>query len=115
LKEIPPNKAKIEELKNEDKVEEPEVEMKVLPSHLKCAFLEEDGTKPVIISSSLSRNEEKKLIEVLKSNKGAIGLKLSDLKGISPSYCMHKIMMEENYKPAAQPSRQLNPTMKEVV
>jgi hypothetical protein len=115
LKEIPPNKAKIEELKDKDKVEEPKVEMKVLPSHLKYVFLEEDDTKPVIISSSLSSIEEKKLIEVLKRNKEAIGCKLSDLKGISPSYCMHKIMMEEKFKLVAQPQRWLNPTMKEVV
>jgi hypothetical protein len=115
LKEIPPKKAKMEELKDKDKVEESKVEMKVLPSHLKYVFLEENGTKPVIISSSLSNNEEKKLIEVLKRNKEAIGWKLSDLKGISPSYCMHKINMEENFKPVAQPQRRLNPTMKEVV
>jgi hypothetical protein len=115
LKEIPPNKAKIEELNDKSKVEEPKVEMKVLPSHLKYVFLEDDGMKPVIISSSLSSMEEKKLIDILKINKEAIGWKLSELKGISPSYCMHKIMMEENFKPVAQPQRRLNPTMKEVV
>ena len=115
LKEIPPKKAKMEELKDKDKVEESKVEMKVLPSHLKYMFLEEDGTKPIIISSSLSNIEEEKLIEVLKHNKEAIGWKLSDLKGISPSYCMHKIFMEDNFKPVAQPQRRLNPTMKEVV
>ena len=37
------------------------------------------------------------------------------MKGISPSYCMHKILMEEDFKPVAQPQRRLNPTMKEVV
>jgi len=59
--------------------------------------------------------EEEKLIKVLKHNKEAIGWSLSDLKGISPSYCMHKILMEDNFKPVAQPQRRLNPTMKEVV
>ena len=98
-----------------EKVEESKVEMKALPSHLKYVFLEEDGTKPVIISSSLSNFEEEKLIKVLKHNKEAIGWSLSDLKCISPSYCMHKILMEDNFKPVAQPQRRLNPTMKEVV
>ncbi|MCI57469.1 hypothetical protein A2U01_0078720, partial [Trifolium medium] len=28
---------------------------------------------------------------------------------------MHNIMMEDDYKPVAQPQRRLNPTMKEVV
>jgi len=115
LKEIPPKKAKTEELNDNEKVEESKVEMKVLPSHLKYVFLEEDGTKPVIISSSLSNIEEEKLMKVLKHNKEAIGWNLSDLKGISPSYCMHKILMEDNFKSVAQPQRRLNPTMKEVV
>ncbi|XP_039682975.1 uncharacterized protein [Medicago truncatula] len=66
LKEIPPKKAKVEELKEKEKVEESKNEFKVLPSHLKYVFLEEDDTKPVIISNSLSSNEEDKLIEVLK-------------------------------------------------
>jgi len=115
LKEIPPKKAKVEELKEREKIEDSKIELKVLPSQLKYVFLEEDGTKPVIISNSLSSNEEEKLIEVFKQNKEAIGWKLSDLKGISLSYCMHKINMEENFKPVAQPQRRLNPTMKEVV
>ena len=119
LKEVLPNQAILEDLKEESKeeakVDDTKVELKVLPSNLKYVFLEKDGTKPVIISSSLSIDEETKLVEVLKANKEAIGWKLSDLKGISPSYCMHKIMMEENFKPVAQPQRRLNPNMKEVV
>jgi len=78
-------------------------------------FLEGEARKPVIISSSLSKAEEEKLIEVLKANQGAIGWHISDLKGLSPTYCMHKIMLEKDYKPIAQPQRRLNPTMKEVV
>jgi len=69
----------------------------------------------VVISSALTASEEEKLISVLKANEGAIGWTLSDLKGISPSYCMHKIHMEQDYKPVVQPQRRLNPTMKEVV
>src|SRR3954466_11483485 len=105
----------MEELKDEPKVEETKLELKMLPPHLKYVFLEEGGKKPVIISGSLSKKEEEKLIHVLKTNKEAIGWVLSDLKGISPAYCMHKIMMEEDFKPVAQPQRRLNPTMKEVV
>jgi len=69
----------------------------------------------VIKSSYLSSKEEKKLIQILNENKDAIGWTLSDLKRISSSYCIHKIMMEDNFKPVAQPQRRLNPTMKEVV
>jgi len=55
------------------------------------------------------------LIKVLKKNQEAKGWTLFNLKGISPSYCMHKIHMENDYKPIAQSQRQLNPTMKQVV
>jgi len=91
-----------DEVKDDAKVEDTKVELKVLPSHLKYVFLENDGAKPVIISSSLSDKEENKLVEILKSNKEAMGWTLSDLKGISPSYCMHKIIMEDNYKSIVQ-------------
>ncbi|WJX91525.1 hypothetical protein P8452_73291 [Trifolium repens] len=115
LEEVSPLEAKIEELKGESEPVKVKLELKTLPSHLKYVFLEEGDSKPVIISSSLSMDEEKSLIQVLKENKEAIGWTLSDLKGISPSYCMHNIMMEDDYKPVAQPQRRLNPTMKEVV
>ena len=97
------------------KDEEQKLDLKILPSHLKYVFLEDGGKKPVIISSSLSPSQEKKLIDVIVENQGAIGWTLSDLKGISPSYCMHHIHMEQDFKPLAQPQRRLNPTMKEVV
>lgn len=72
------------------------LELKMLPDHLKYVFLKEGGNKHVIISNSFSSHEEKKLIQVLRENQKEIGWVLSDLKGISPSYYMHKIMMEEN-------------------
>ena len=51
----------------------------------------------------------------MKSRKAAIGWHISDLKGTSPSYYMHKINMEVEYKPMRQPQRRLNPIMKEEV
>lgn len=44
-----------------------------------------------------------------------MGWELYDFKRISPTYYMHKIIMEEDYKSVAQPQYHLNPTMKEVV
>ncbi|XP_065859870.1 uncharacterized protein [Euphorbia lathyris] len=40
---------------------------------------------------------------------------MSDIKGISPSLCEHRLYMEDKVKPTAQPQRRLNPKMKEVV
>ncbi|GJX62129.1 putative nucleotidyltransferase, ribonuclease H [Tanacetum coccineum] len=40
---------------------------------------------------------------------------MSDIKGISPSYYTHKILMENDYKPVIQPQRRLNPKLQDVV
>jgi hypothetical protein len=102
------------DLSKEENSEKNKLELKMLPSNLKYAFLDERGDKPVIINSSLSSKQEAQLLEVLRANEGVIGWALTDLKGISPSFCMHKIHMEEDFQPVAQPQRRLNPTMKEV-
>ncbi|XP_052736062.1 uncharacterized protein LOC128197714 [Vigna angularis] len=69
----------------------------------------------LILTIWISPKEEEKLVEILKANKGAIGWSISDLKGISPTYCIHKIFMEDDYKPVGQPKRRLNLVMKEEV
>ena len=40
---------------------------------------------------------------------------VADLKGIRPSMCMHRILLEDGHKPSVEAQRTLNPTMKEVV
>ena len=37
------------------------------------------------------------------------------MKGINTSFCTHKILLEEGFKPVVQPQQRLNPNMKEVV
>ncbi|XP_019433745.1 PREDICTED: uncharacterized protein LOC109340493 [Lupinus angustifolius] len=98
---------------NDKKESEPE--LKELPLHLKYVLLKGDSHKPVIINNLLSTFDKNKLIQVLEKHQKAIGSTLKDLKGISPSYCMHKIMMENDFIPVAQPHRRNNPIMKEVV
>ena len=51
----------------------------------------------------------------MKKHKRASAWKISDIKGISPSFCTHKILMEDNHRPKVIPQRRLNPNMKEVV
>ncbi|KAI3762510.1 hypothetical protein L1987_52940 [Smallanthus sonchifolius] len=81
----------------------------------KYAFLGEGSDLPVIISSKLKEGEKGRLLEVLRENREAIAWRLSDIKGISPAYCTHRILMEDEYKPVVQPQRRLNPNMQEVV
>nr|XP_009794711.1 PREDICTED: uncharacterized protein LOC104241466 [Nicotiana sylvestris] len=40
---------------------------------------------------------------------------MSDIKGISPAFCMHKILMENGHKPSVEQQCRLNPIMKEVL
>ncbi|XP_073120574.1 uncharacterized protein [Henckelia pumila] len=95
--------------------EPPTLELKPLPTHLKYVFLGENDNLPVIISSSLTGEMEARLIDVLKNHKSVFSWKVADIKGINPSICMHKILMEESINPLVQPQRRLNPKMQEVV
>ena len=67
--------------------------LKEFPEHLKYAFLQPEKRKPIIISVGLTRLEEQKLLETLRKYKEAIAWFIKDLKGISPSIYMHKILL----------------------
>nr|GEY63497.1 reverse transcriptase domain-containing protein [Tanacetum cinerariifolium] len=95
--------------------EPPEVELKDLPPHLEYAFLEGDDKLPVIIAKDLSVEEKTTLITVLKSHKRAIAWKLSDIKGIDLEFCTHKFLMEEDFEPAVQHQRGVNPKIHDVI
>ncbi|CAL2258260.1 unnamed protein product [Prunus armeniaca] len=96
-------------------IQAPTLELKPLPNHLKYVFLGDKETLPVIISSSLTAVEEEKLVRVLQEYKTAIGWTLADIKGLSPTTCMHRILLEEGAKPTREAQRRLNPPMMEVV
>ncbi|CAM8910514.1 unnamed protein product [Rhodiola kirilowii] len=96
-------------------VQAPGVELKPLPDHLKYVFLGDNETLPVIIKSGLEMDQERRLIEVLSRHKMAIGWTLGDLRGISPTVCMHRILLEDGARPSREPQRRLNPIMMEVV
>nr|GEX72805.1 reverse transcriptase domain-containing protein [Tanacetum cinerariifolium] len=95
--------------------EPPEVELKDLPHHLEYVFLKGDNNLPIIISKELGDEEKSALIKVLKSHKRAIAWKLSDIRGINPEFCTHKILIEEDYKPVVQHQRRVNPKIHYVI
>ncbi|GKD69268.1 reverse transcriptase domain-containing protein [Tanacetum coccineum] len=68
--------------------EPPKVEIKDLPPHLEYAFLEGDDKLPILIAKDLSIEEKAALI---------------------------KILMEEDYKPAVQHQRRVNPKIHDVI
>ncbi|GJW59945.1 reverse transcriptase domain-containing protein [Tanacetum coccineum] len=116
LKVVEPKKSSVEYATSyEPKDEIPEVELKELPPHLEYAFLEENNKLPVIISKDLSQDEKTSLIHVLKNRKQAIAWKLSDIRGIDPEFCSHKILLEDDYQPSVQHQRRVNPKIHDVI
>ncbi|XP_027342255.1 uncharacterized protein LOC113855024 [Abrus precatorius] len=82
---------------------------------MKYAFLEDGCKLPIIIASDLTQEQKAQLLNVLREHKKAIAWKISDIRGISPSFCTHKILIESDFKAVVQPQRRLNSNMKEVV
>nr|GFB24619.1 reverse transcriptase domain-containing protein [Tanacetum cinerariifolium] len=76
---------------------------------VKLILKNRDDKLPVIIAKDLSVEEKTALITILKSHKQAIAWKLSDIKGINLEFCTHKILMEEDFEPAVQHQRRVNP------
>nr|GEW36249.1 reverse transcriptase domain-containing protein [Tanacetum cinerariifolium] len=94
--------------------EPPELELKDLPSHLEYAYLEGTDKLPVIIAKGL-KDDEKALLKVLKSHKRAIAWKITDIKGITPRFCTHKILMDDDFKPTVQIQRRVNSKIHEML
>ena len=114
------NEGSANDLSSEMKVQEAEKSsegliLKELPMHLKYTFLEEEKSKPIIITVDLTLEKEKKVMEILRKHKEAIAWSVEDLKGINLSICMHKILMEENARTSIEHQRRLNSVMKEVM
>ncbi|GJU02077.1 reverse transcriptase domain-containing protein [Tanacetum coccineum] len=114
---LPQKELHFEELKTiKSSIDDPpELELKDLPSHLEYAFFEGTDKLPVIISKELNDEEKVTLLKVLKSHKRAIAWKISDIKGIDPSFCTYKILMEDDFKPAVQHQRRVNLKIHEVI
>ena len=117
---IQPQKAKIEELRLENlsiliEKKIPQVKLKPLPPLLRYEFLGPNCTYPVIINANLSKIKPKKLLHELRLRRKAICYTIDDIKGINPSICMHRILLENNYKPFMEPQRRLNPNIKKLV
>ncbi|KAJ9183079.1 hypothetical protein P3X46_006990 [Hevea brasiliensis] len=98
-------KSKQPSFKEEDA---PKVELKQLPSQLMYEFLGANNTYPVIVNANLSTLKVDKLLRVLRQFRKVLGYTIDDIKGISPHFCMHIIILEENCKPSIEHQRRLN-------
>jgi len=93
----------------------PKLKLKPLLDNLKYVFIGNNNTLPVIIAKGLTIAQEEKLVKLLCDHKTVIGWTLVDIKGISPSMCMHHMLFEKNVKPTREMQRRLNLPMMEVV
>ncbi|KAJ9552344.1 hypothetical protein OSB04_016389 [Centaurea solstitialis] len=93
----------------------PKVDLKPLPSNLKYAFLGDNNTYSVIVNASLSSCELDKLLVVLRRYHSVLAYSIDDIKGISPSFCTHRILLNDEHASCIEHQRRLNPNMKEVV
>ncbi|GJU66842.1 reverse transcriptase domain-containing protein [Tanacetum coccineum] len=114
---LPSEEQKFKELKTVEPSSDelPELELKDLPPYPEYAFLEGTDKLPVIIAKDLKDEDKTALLKVLRSHKRAIAWKISDIKGIDPKFCTHKILMEDNVKPTVQHQRRVNPKIHEVI
>ncbi|KAJ9546450.1 hypothetical protein OSB04_018993 [Centaurea solstitialis] len=102
-------------MKEDEVTTPPKVELKPLPSNLKYAFLGDNDTYPVIVNASLSSLELDKLLVVLRKYGSVLAYSIDDIKGISPSFCTHRILLSDEHATSIEHQRRLNRNMKEVV
>nr|GEV30913.1 hypothetical protein [Tanacetum cinerariifolium] len=53
--------------------------------------------------------------DILYLKKRAVAWKISDIKSIDPRFCTHKFLIGEDYKPAVQSQRRVNPKINDVI
>ncbi|XP_048498093.1 uncharacterized protein LOC125496624 [Beta vulgaris subsp. vulgaris] len=103
-------------LEKEERTTPPPIcELKPLPLSLKYVFLGDNETYPLIVNSTLNGPSLDKLLCVLKQHQSAIRYTINDIKGLSPTLCMHRIHLDDGQASSIEPQRRLNPNMKEVV
>ncbi|CAM8962659.1 unnamed protein product [Rhodiola kirilowii] len=91
------------------------VELKPLHASLRYEFLGPDSTYPVIVNASLTDVKTRRLLDVLREHRPALGYSIDDLKGIGPDMCKHRIHLEGDARPTRDALRRLNPKLNDVV
>ena len=69
----------------------------------------------MIVNENLSDDELHSLLTELRKYRKAIGYSLSDIKGLSPMLCTHRIHLDNENASSIEHQRRLNPNLKEVV
>ena len=70
---------------------------------------------PVIIGSHLTDREEENLMSILRKNREAIGLTITDIKRLSLAIVQYRIHLNEEATPKRDPQHRFNPIMQEAI
>ena len=88
---------------------------KTVGSPSKSKTIEIEPGKTLNINPNLTDNEKQQLIKLLQENKEAFAWDYTDMKGISPELCTHRIYIKEGSQPVCQPQQRMNPNLREIV
>ncbi|XP_070029372.1 uncharacterized protein [Nicotiana sylvestris] len=75
----------------------------------------EDPLEALLLNLDVNDDEVDSTLAVLQKQKKAIGWTLADIQGISPAFCMHKIILEDDAKTSMEHQRRLKEAMQDVV
>nr|GEW70007.1 reverse transcriptase domain-containing protein [Tanacetum cinerariifolium] len=90
-----------------------------ISSNIDATFYDPEGD--ILILEVLLNNDpeplsnQKDFFSTLHKDLKAISWKLTDIKGIDPEFCSHKILLEEDYSPKVQSQRRVNPKIYDVI
>jgi hypothetical protein len=71
--------------------------------------------KTLNINPNLTDVETQQLMKLLLEHKEAFAWDYTDMKGISPELCTHRIYIKEDYRPICQSQRRMNPNLREIL
>nr|GFA20912.1 hypothetical protein [Tanacetum cinerariifolium] len=90
------------------------IDDELILSNIDATYYDPEGD--ILIQEELLNNDPEPLSNqkdffptLHKDLKKAIAWKLTDIKGIDPEFCSHKILLEEDYSPKVQSQRRVNP------
>jgi hypothetical protein len=81
----------------------------------KSILVEIELGKTLNINPNLTDAETQQLMKLLLENKEAFAWDYTDMKGISPKLCTHRIYIKEDYRPICQYQRRMNPNLREIL
>nr|GFA08238.1 reverse transcriptase domain-containing protein [Tanacetum cinerariifolium] len=90
-----------------------------ISSNIDATYYDPEGD--ILILEALLNNgpeplsNQKAFFPTLHKDLKAIAWKLTDIKGIDPEFCSHKILLEEDYSPKVQSQRRVNPKIHDVI